>query len=307
MSSRARELLERARAANVLDAPASERISNSVLEKLSRGESALPGIDASPLVLPKLSVWSVLWSSSGIKTIMLLGAGVMSVATLSGLHPRAQPDGSPTQPVLLPAPSRHELALPATPSVALRQHERSGPADEAANVRLRPVLPDAAHSDAAASPPRAASAATKKVARVEGLRAKPTARAQKLKHVEPAPRDPSADALDPELRSERLPRAPTSKAAATSAQLDAELGLLRRAYAQLHAGKPGDAQDLLDEHAQRFPRGALAEPREVAQIIVLCKLNREREARAHAGSFLALHPKSPFAERVRSVCSDTNH
>jgi hypothetical protein len=59
----------------------------------------------------------------------------------------------------------------------------------------------------------------------------------------------------------------------------------------------------LDEHARRFPRGALAEEREAARVLALCAQGRASEARASASAFVASNPRSPFAAQVRRSCA----
>jgi len=62
---------------------------------------------------------------------------------------------------------------------------------------------------------------------------------------------------------------------------------------------------ILEDHARRFPNGALAEERDAARVLALCDLQRLDEARDVARRFLREHPRSPLAPRVAHACDDT--
>lgn len=107
----------------------------------------------------------------------------------------------------------------------------------------------------------------------------------------------------------RLPTAPAAEVPAPAPtpidELPAETALLRRAQAALAAHtatSPDDALAALDEHARRFPAGTLAEERDATRALALCAAGRITEAQSAARSFLAAHPTSPLAHRVRSAC-----
>ena len=96
---------------------------------------------------------------------------------------------------------------------------------------------------------------------------------------------------------------PTSaQGPAPASSVGAEVALLRDAHAALQSGNAALAVVLLDEHARRFPTGALGEERDAARIFALCALGRTSEARASTDRFLAAYPRSPQAARVRSSC-----
>ena len=92
---------------------------------------------------------------------------------------------------------------------------------------------------------------------------------------------------------------------APASSVSAELTLLRDAHAALQSGNAARAVALLDEHARRFPAGALGEERDAARIFALCALGRASEARVASDRFLAGFPRSPHAARVRSSCGGT--
>jgi outer membrane protein assembly factor BamD (BamD/ComL family) len=78
---------------------------------------------------------------------------------------------------------------------------------------------------------------------------------------------------------------------------------MRAAYEALRGGRPDRALEHLAEHAARFPDGELAESREVTHMIALCQTGEVAAARTSAARFLAHAPHSPYAARVRLICS----
>lgn len=85
--------------------------------------------------------------------------------------------------------------------------------------------------------------------------------------------------------------------------LEAETILLEGARRALKRGEASGALALLDEHAQRFPKGWLATDRAGERIIVLCGLGRRAEATREAKTFLDGRPKTPLTRRVESSCA----
>jgi hypothetical protein len=81
-----------------------------------------------------------------------------------------------------------------------------------------------------------------------------------------------------------------------------ELSILLRAQAAMRAGSPEAALAALDEHARRFPVGALAEERSSERVFALCALGRTADARVEAAHFLSAFPRSPSAARVSASC-----
>jgi hypothetical protein len=81
-----------------------------------------------------------------------------------------------------------------------------------------------------------------------------------------------------------------------------ETALLMGAQTAIREGDSARALALLDEHARRFPTGMLAEERDASRVLALCAAGRTSEARELAGKFLAAHPRSPAASRVRNSC-----
>jgi hypothetical protein len=99
------------------------------------------------------------------------------------------------------------------------------------------------------------------------------------------------------------PEPTASRPTSPPSTLEAETRLLREAHDALQAGQPGRALDLLDQQSQAYAGGQLGEERAAARVLALCKAGRPAEAQAAATRFLAEHPHSPLADRVRSSCS----
>ncbi|MBL9113091.1 MAG: hypothetical protein JNM74_27635 [Myxococcales bacterium] len=104
------------------------------------------------------------------------------------------------------------------------------------------------------------------------------------------------------LRPEDLPAAsvapPPSKPSATPSRaaggsdLSAERAVLDVARTALGRGDPAHALASTDEHARRFPRGALSEEREAIAVQALAQSGRADEARSRALRFKKDHPES---------------
>jgi outer membrane protein assembly factor BamD (BamD/ComL family) len=86
------------------------------------------------------------------------------------------------------------------------------------------------------------------------------------------------------------------------AGLDRELKLLAEARRAMRDGDTERALKLLEQHQNKHPGGALAEERAAARVLALCQSGKREDARSEAARFLALHPSSPMAARVRGAC-----
>lgn len=82
-----------------------------------------------------------------------------------------------------------------------------------------------------------------------------------------------------------------------------EAKLLRQARAALDGNDGRAALRALDEHATRFPNGALSEERSAVRVLALCAAGRLEEARSQARAFLSARPQSPMAEQLRRSCA----
>lgn len=121
---------------------------------------------------------------------------------------------------------------------------------------------------------------------------------------------PTAVADAPQVRIAKRP-APTVTPPSTSPSpaptendtLAREARLLAEAGRANQNGDGARALALLDEHAQTFPNGWLANERAAERIVVLCSLGRRAEAVREAAVFLDGRPKSPLTRRVELSCA----
>jgi hypothetical protein len=86
-----------------------------------------------------------------------------------------------------------------------------------------------------------------------------------------------------------------------SASLESETHALAEVQRSLREGTPARALSLLDAHDAAFRDGELAVERRAARVLALVALGRVKEARALARRFLASHPASPLAKRLRTA------
>jgi hypothetical protein len=83
-------------------------------------------------------------------------------------------------------------------------------------------------------------------------------------------------------------------------RLAEEVEILSRAQTELHAGRFTSSLRLLEEHARKFPRGALTQERVAARVQALCGGGRRTEANAELAR---LSPGSLHAARAREACA----
>jgi hypothetical protein len=96
---------------------------------------------------------------------------------------------------------------------------------------------------------------------------------------------------------------PSSETAKPSNQMREEVALLSKAQRGLSSGHAQEALEALNEHATRFPRGALAEERIATRARALCALNRRQEGEAELKRMERLNPGSAYLARAREACS----
>lgn len=343
-----KDILERYRAAERLDDAALERMSEVLFDKLARGQAPLPGLDASPIALPELSLAMKLLAGSATKLwLILIGLSVGAAAGVTLW--RAGPAAHSTErshPQLTAASPEPGRAIQLEALDGERPHATITPTLEPLRTRSQREQVGVASSRGKRQYVRAARAANAKpYGATRSGKAAPTdpmpesiAQASietgaTHAHDEAAPMDPATaadDAAKPgatvaaksdasleakpgasvEAKSNLAsavvkPEAATNahaQGSAHSTDVDAELGLLRRAYTELNAGRPARAFELLDEHEARFPHGVLEQAREVARMLTLCRMGREAAAHVRAQSFVARFPDSAFIGRVRRIC-----
>jgi len=129
-------------------------------------------------------------------------------------------------------------------------------------------------------------------------------RAHDARSGEQPPAAMGSDSALPDASASARPVVAATKDSGAQNDLEAELRLMGLAHDALRSGQPERALVFLEEHAVRFPRGALAQSRKVTRIMALCQAGKAVAARGEARRFLALSPSSPYAARVRSLCSE---
>jgi hypothetical protein len=99
--------------------------------------------------------------------------------------------------------------------------------------------------------------------------------------------------------------APVRRAAGSSTPtLADELQLIERARTSLAADDVVSAERALDAHALTFSSGVFAEEARVLRIDVMARRGDHARARAAARIFLAAHPDSPYAPRLRALIGE---
>ncbi len=146
----------------------------------------------------------------------------------------------------------------------------------------------------------------------------PAPRAEPLAVAQPEPESramPTPESLPASARTVDVRDLPNSPSAATArsaraapsrdaidSSLEEESKILRAARTARLAGAPERSLALTNEHAERFPSGALAPERDAERISALCSVGRRDEARRQIGEFEARWPSSSLLERVRTSC-----
>jgi hypothetical protein len=118
---------------------------------------------------------------------------------------------------------------------------------------------------------------------------------------EPGADAPKTDDARASSRKSAVKVAPT-KPEESEPTLEQEIMLMTEARAALGSGDAARAVRLFERHAKTFPRGEFAIEREVSWITALCALGRTQTATTRATKFLAKHPQSPHAAKVRASC-----
>jgi hypothetical protein len=126
--------------------------------------------------------------------------------------------------------------------------------------------------------------------------------------IEPPPALPAAPEPAPRVTAAADSRAVALPASKTALPLEAiaephlaeEVAALDRAR-RFVANDPARALGLLDEYEQRFPKGDLAPEALVLRIEALVRAGERARAEILASSFLASHPRSPHAKRIRTI------
>jgi hypothetical protein len=123
----------------------------------------------------------------------------------------------------------------------------------------------------------------------------PVAAVCALREAQPPVAAPRAEAPPQKLRPVAVAPTPAADPG------EDEITMLRRAKSQLSASDPRGALATLDAHDRVFPHGVLVEEAEALRVSALATAGDAARARAAGARFLAAHPESPYAQRVRTV------
>ena len=265
LSPETNQLLELARDAGTLSAARRTQIKASLLTQIAAGGLALQ-VGASSVGLGKAAWLSgpIAKLVSAVALVSVAGAGVYAGVRANANHAQLA-QAAATAAVHTPSTSvTHAAAATRSGSApAAAVQEQAAAAEPAASepAAVEPAAPDLAASAAATSP-----AANGKAARAAAISVA----------LAGAPGTPN-DTLSEETR------------------------LLRDADQALRAGNAQRALSLLDEHAARYPRGALAPERNAERMVARCQLGQIDASTAR--TYLAAHPSSAFTARIRDACA----
>jgi hypothetical protein len=272
LSNQAKALLRDYRSAESLGASARARLLDNLSVRIAAQDMPMDGLDVAPPepaaqgLLAKLLAGPL--SKIGLAVIL---AAIPSAWLLYSVNEQ------PRSLAGLPS-GWHELAarpMPIQPESL--PHEPAAPPQGAERVSIGSTAPG--HQPVAHAPPPAP--------RVRRASRQETASNSELS---------TPDVMDPP------PTPPPASGTVPADMIDEEVRLLSLAHAAIRAGRPRDALSKLREHGQSFPNSKLSEARQVARMIALCDSGKRAAARAEAQSFLSARPRSPFANRVRSIC-----
>lgn len=99
------------------------------------------------------------------------------------------------------------------------------------------------------------------------------------------------------------PAASQPRVAAKAEEPADELALVSAMQLALRSGNASQALALANEHARRFPGGALVQEREGARAIAHCQLATPASRSAILASFEQRYAGSPYAARVKDACT----
>ncbi|OJY16382.1 MAG: hypothetical protein BGO98_30325 [Myxococcales bacterium 68-20] len=242
----------------------------ALLEALVRASRATPTVEQAERLERKLSPW--LDSKPGIPLRPLYAA--TAVLAVVGLGLLAQPYAESGGSV-----AKRDASAPSTgPRVTFVRHEA-------------PTAPEKALVE---TPPAALVVATKTpVLRMRNeLPASTTLAAAPLPAQSPMNESPASTELAA-APEETAPPAPATPR-------EPEVDFLRRAQAAL-ASSPSEALKMADDHPSVYPRGILAQEREVIAIDALARLGRRREAALRAEAFRSAFPRSAHLSRLAAL------
>lgn len=290
------ELFEHYREDQGMGPQARERALRQLHARIARGELAPPEANVSPPALPRVRAWQtgpLGWGGAAIGLALLAVFG----AKLTTDPSSAEAPAASSQPLTAAETAGRREQPPETPRVGA-----------SAEVAVRELGQPASSAPLSAAAPRrrAAKPAPPQTALAQPLaRSVADASAQPPSELRPTPQEHTRGSSDTAPEPQRAQStAPERAAEAQNAgTLLKELQLLQAAQLALRDGDARRALSLLAEHTWTYPRGQLAEARDVARILALCRAGDEAQSERDAKRFLQQYPRSPYAMRVRAGCA----
>lgn len=264
--------------------PEASQLAALAAQLLAQGLPVTSGATAAPLVLRGMASLRKYSLLVGV-ALVGLGGAIIGLRQSRVEHrllapPAAAPDGS------------HESIASLRSSPNLREHVSPGSANSSAKpstagIASSPELPDATREPFAEPTINAAPSAGTLGASRTPTSTSPTRSAQEaatgaLKTLRPSPRPISSG---PESSSVARP---------------SELGLLRDARLALHSS-PAQALALTEQHRMLYPRGAMAQERELIAISALASMGRRSAALSRVAEFERAFPNSPYHNQVTQL------
>jgi TolA-binding protein len=121
----------------------------------------------------------------------------------------------------------------------------------------------------------------------------------------PAPEEPAAVA-DTRVPAAAVPAPHALKASSAPTDINGEIAAIAQARSELDKGNARAGLAALDRYQQDYPHGALAPEATVLRIEALLESGDRARAKSLGEAFLKAHPKSPHAQRVRSLIGAGN-
>lgn len=215
----------------------------------------------------------------------------------------AQPHPAATTPPAAESPSAAAAAPPRAGRSRSARRPSAPPLDSWGDARH-----GAAQSPRGAALPNQASG---EPTRADVPRTTVAAAREEARSTQPELSDAHGSLREPELRQTREPvtsqvvsggQTVRTDATELPASIDGEIELLRAAQTALRRRRPSSALNYLQEHAFRFPSGALVDERLAMQALALCALQRPKAAASVLSTLAARSAQSSLLPRVRARC-----
>jgi hypothetical protein len=296
LSRDTQELIARGRGGPAIPNGERARLKRAVLAGIAAGSTA--AVTTATATATWISVAAKIGGMATLAGVVVVGVGIGKShvgrtyeaprAGLSATSPR-----SPAQVFSTAAAALPKLEEAASVSTLARQAQARPPADMPVTVDPSSIPEELSRGRTGAtlggSPPYPLQHPASPLAAAEATHAPDLAA--------PHPSSRSLGGGAP-TSSETMGRSP-----AWDSLLGEEARLVREASEAARSGDTTHALALLDEHAARFPYGALEPERSAERVLILCATGRAEETLVAKAEFLQKHASGPLAARVRESCA----